>query len=121
MKRRGKQPWRVNRARVLRDQQTSAEDKLWTELRARRLDGLKFVRQMPIDPCFADFVCRSLKIVVEVDGGTHSTPDEIEADRARTSHFERLGYRVFRVHNQDIYDNIDGVLDSLLAFVRGEA
>jgi very-short-patch-repair endonuclease len=116
---RGSQPWRTNRSRVLRAQPISAEAKLWARLRNRRLGGLKFVRQAPIGPYFVDFVCRERKVVVEVDGGTHATEAEIASDEVRTHEIARLGYRVFRVHNRDIYENLDAVLDALLAFAAG--
>jgi very-short-patch-repair endonuclease len=164
------QPWRTNRARVLRSKASSAEERLWTELRARRLNGLKFVRQYPIGPYFVDFACRELKIIVEVDGGTHSTADEQARDTvpplvrpvdeallregitraglawrlraskesyrpaadervqhsagrynaARAGYLESNGFRVFRAHNQEVYDNLDGVLETLLAFIEGK-
>ena len=117
MERRGEQPWKVNRARVLRDQQTSAEDKLWAKLRARRLGGLKFVRHHPIGPYFVDFACRSHKMVIEVDGGTHCTVQQVTEDERRTADLEARGYRVVRVTNTDIYDSLDGVLNGLLAVI----
>jgi very-short-patch-repair endonuclease len=80
---------------------------------------LKFVRQAPTGPYFVDFVCRNRRIIVEVDGDTHGTDDEIAADAAREEELLRLGYRVFRAWNCDIFDNMDGVLDALLAFVEG--
>jgi very-short-patch-repair endonuclease len=115
---RSSQPWRTNRARVLRAQPISAEAKLWSKLRDRRLGGLKFVRQGPVGPFFVDFVCRERKVVVEVDGGTHGEDAEIAEDAKRTAELARLGYRVFRVGNRDIYDNIDRVLDALVAFLE---
>ena len=115
---RGSQPWRTNRSRVLRSQPISAEARLWSKLRNRQLAGLKFVRQVPLDPYFVDFLCRERKVVVEVDGGTHGTAGEIARDRSRTLELQRSGYRVFRVHNSDVYENIDGVLDTLLAFIE---
>jgi very-short-patch-repair endonuclease len=114
---RGEQPWRTNRSRALRSRPISAEAKLWSRLRNRRLGGHKFVRQMPIDPYFVDFVCRECKVVVEVDGGTHSTEQEVAADVRRTLHLKRLGYRGFRISNDDVYHNLDCVLDALLAFI----
>ena len=57
--------------------QTHAEASLWRALRGRGLDGLKFVRQEPIGPYFADFVCRDKRLVVEIDGATHSTDEEL--------------------------------------------
>ncbi|MGE5486909.1 MAG: DUF559 domain-containing protein [bacterium] len=55
---RGAQPWRTNRARALRSQHVSAEEKLWSEQRDRPLGGFKFVRQAPVGPYFADFLSR---------------------------------------------------------------
>jgi very-short-patch-repair endonuclease len=117
---RGEQPWRTNRARALRSQPISAEAKLWAKLRNRQLGGLKFVRQAPIGPYFADFLCRERRIVVEVDGSTHGTEAELAGDAARTAEFGRLGYRVFRVRNIDVFENIERVLDALLGFIEGE-
>ncbi len=107
------QPWKSNRARVLRSNATSAEDRLWSELRARGLNGLKFVRQYPIGLYVVDFACRELKIVVEVDGGTHGTQVEIANDGTRTSHLEARAASF--AHNQD------GVLDSLVAFIDAKS
>jgi very-short-patch-repair endonuclease len=117
---RSTQTWRTNRSRVLRSNSTSAEDLIWSELRDRRLGGLKFVRQCPVGPFFADFVCRENKIIVEIDGGTHGTGTEVARDRKRSGYLHAKGFRIFRVHNQEVYDNIGGVLDTLLALVRGE-
>jgi very-short-patch-repair endonuclease len=111
------QPWRTNRARTLRSRSSSAEDLVWSHLRNRQLGGLKFVRQSAIGPYFIDLVCRERKVVVEVDGETHSTEMEQEEDRAREAHLSTLGYRIFRTHNSEVYENIDGVFDTLLAFV----
>jgi len=116
---RGARPRRTRQARALRANSTSAEDKLWSELRNRYLGGFKFVRQAPIDPYVVDFLCREHRLVVEVDGATHSEPHEIAADLARTRQLEGMGYRVFRVWNGEVYENLDGVLDELLALLEG--
>jgi very-short-patch-repair endonuclease len=118
---RGSQPWKTKRSRVLRSQPISAEAKLWAKLRNRQLDGLKFVRQAPIGPSFVDFLCRECGVVVEVDGGTHGDGVEIARDQGRTKELGRLGYRVFRIHNIDVYKDIDRVLHALLAFIREES
>jgi very-short-patch-repair endonuclease len=78
------------------------------------------VRQQPIGPYIADFACREHKIVVEIDGGTHSEEREIQGDQSRTRYLEAKGYRVFRAQNVDVYESLDAVIESLLAFVRGE-
>ena len=117
---RGPQPWQTNRARVLRSRASSATEKMWSELRNRQLGGLKFVRECPIGPFYADFVCRDEKVIVEIDGGTHSTDEEIAYDKAREEYLRAQGFRIFRAHNGEVYENIDGVCDTLLAFIRGE-
>jgi very-short-patch-repair endonuclease len=115
---RGPQSWRTNRSRVLRSKPISAEAKLWSKLRNRQLADLKFVRQAPIGPYFVDFLCREHKAIVEVDGGTHSTEAESAADAKRAQYLHAMGYRLFRVYNEDIYEHMDGVLDALLAFIE---
>jgi very-short-patch-repair endonuclease len=110
---RGEQPWRTNRSRVLRSRPISAEAKLWAYLRNRQLGGHKLV------PGANRTVFRRLRqVIIEVDGGTHSTDREIADDAKRTSDLQALGYRVFRVCNDDVYHNIDCVLDALLGFIE---
>jgi very-short-patch-repair endonuclease len=116
--RRGEQPWQTNRSRVLRDAETSAEGLLWQRLRDRRLDGFKFVRQLPIGPYFADLACRELRVIVEIDGATHFTDHELAKDVERTGKLEAMGYRIYRVTNTDVYNNMRGVLDGLLHLLR---
>lgn len=118
---RGAQPWRSNRASVLRGQATVAEARLWSRLRNRQLGGFKFLRQAAVDDYFVDFVCREQKLVVEVDGATHGSDQEIADDAVRTAALQHLGYRIERVTNADVMDNISGVLDGLLAVLNGEA
>ena len=105
----------ARRARGLRRDQTDAEGQLWRRLRNRALGGFKFVRQEPIGPYFADFVCREQQLVVEVDGATHSTDDERRLDEQREQALRDRGYQVTRFHNDEVYRNIDGVLDTILA------
>ncbi len=91
---------------------------LWQRLKNRGLSGFKFVRQAPIGPYIADFLCREMKLVVEIDGATHSTDEEIAADRRRTSFFEEQGFRVMRFTNEAVYQSAAGVLEIILARLR---
>jgi very-short-patch-repair endonuclease len=100
----------TNRARALRRRGTRAEFVLWRHLRDRQLAGFKFVRQEPIGPYLADFVCRERHLVVEVDGGQHA---DNAADARREAAMRNLGYRTIRVWNNDVLGNIDGVLQML--------
>jgi very-short-patch-repair endonuclease len=105
----------------LRDRATSAEHRLWSTLRNRQLGGLKFVRQFPVGPYFADFLCRDAKLIVEVDGATHVTGAEISADEIRTAFLIAQRYRVVRVRNEEVYDGLDVVLDRLLVLIKERA
>jgi very-short-patch-repair endonuclease len=117
---RGTQPWKANRSRTLRANGTSAEDKLWHHLRDRRLGGFKFVRQFPIESYFVDFACRKKRLIVEIDGATHRNPAELACDHVRAQALIALGYKIVRVHNIDIYENVEGVLSQLLAELGGK-
>ena len=117
---RGPQPAKTKRARTLRAAAPSAESLLWSRLRARRLGGFKFVRQEPIGPYFADFCCREAKLVVEVDGATHSTEAELARDAAREAFLISCGYRVLRFRNAEVYEEMDGVMETILAALEGK-
>ena len=104
----------LTRAKVLRGNQTEAEKRLWGFLRAKRLQGWKFNRQVPVGNYIVDFICDEARLVIEVDGVTHSEGHQIKYDETRTKHLQSLGYRVFRCYNTDIYQNLDGVLEGIL-------
>jgi very-short-patch-repair endonuclease len=108
----------VSRAASLRRIPTGAEAKLWTALRGTKLNGWKFRRQHPIDRFVVDFACLTAKLVVEVDGATHGSPAALGHDADRTRVLESAGFRVIRIGNADIRDNLDGVLESILAAVQ---
>ena|SRR5438034_691817 len=100
------------RARKLRQQQTAAEDKLWQKLRAKRLDGFKFLRQFPIGPYFADLCCVRRRLIVEIDGGQHV--EEVKAyDQERTAYLTECRFRVIRFWNHEVLRNIDSVLERI--------
>lgn len=108
----------INRARQLRHEETDAERKLWEKLRATRLQGLKFRRQVPIGDFIADFCCREHKLIIELDGGQHAEPVEIARDERRTALLESRGYRVIRFWNNEVLTNIDGIVEAILEAVR---
>ena len=107
----------MSRATVLRRSATGAEATLWKALRRSELNSWKFRRQHPIDRFVADFVCLKAKLVVEVDGVTHGDPAAISRDTERTRVIEAAGFHVIRVNNTDLRDNLDGVLETILAAV----
>ena len=97
---------------------TDAEAKLWAELRGRRLGGFKFRRQHPIENYVADFACISARLVVEIDGATHSEPHEIEYDAKRTLLLEGLGWCVIRFTNNDVFEDVDAVVEAIYEALR---
>jgi very-short-patch-repair endonuclease len=99
-------------ARAMRRIATEAEQKLWLLLRDRRLDGIKFRRQVPFGPYILDFVCFERRLVVEVDGGQHA---DSEIDKMRDARLHAEGFQVVRYWNNDVLKNPEGVLTDLLA------
>ena len=87
---------------------TDAERILWYHLRARRLAGFKFRRQLVIEPYIVDFACIEAKLIVEADGGQHG--EQEIADAERTAFLNRLGYRVLRFWNHEILTDTEAVL-----------
>lgn len=100
-------------ARVLRRNQTDAERRLWGYLRDRRLDGWKFRRQHPVGVYVIDLYCAEAKLVIEVDGGQHDFDGFREKDAERTSYLENQGLKVIRFWNNEVMENIMGVLEAI--------
>jgi very-short-patch-repair endonuclease len=99
------------RARELRKNATKAELALWDQLRNRQLTGVRFNFQRPIGPYICDFVARTPRLVVEVDGGQHSEAEDY--DRARTRFLTARGYRVICFWNNEVIENIEGVVEKI--------
>ena len=99
--------------RRLRSNMTGPEAQLWSRLRARQLQGLKFRRQHGIGPYIVDFYCPEQSLVIEVDGDSHADTDQVVKDRQREQYLQSLGLRVIRYINDDILKNLDGVMEDL--------
>ena len=102
-------------AKKLRQNMTDAESKLWRHLRAKQLAGVKFRRQQPIGGYIADFYSAVNKVVIELDGGQHA---ESEADKIRDEFMKKAGIRVIRIWNNDVLENIDGVLEYIVGVIE---
>lgn len=98
---------------------TDAEERLWYHLRAHRLLGLKFKRQKPLGPYIADFACPALRLIIEIDGGQHS--EDVEYDRRRDIWLSKHGYTVLRFWNNEVMENMEGVLERIVDAVRDKA
>jgi very-short-patch-repair endonuclease len=102
---------RRDRARELRRAPTDAERRLWSRLRGGQLHGIKFRRQFPIGPFFADFCAPKEFLVIELDGSQHM--DMLDEDRRRTNYLESLGYRVVRFWDNDALASTVEVIEKI--------
>jgi very-short-patch-repair endonuclease len=111
----------ILRSRQLRRDSTPAERKLWAVLRGALLDGFKFRRQQRLGPYFGDFVCQSLRLVIEIDGDTHDGARVQARDARRTAFLEHEGYRVIRFTNADVMKNLDGVVGAIRSALQADS
>src|SRR4051812_29898031 len=98
----------------LRNELPPAEARLWTHLQGRQADGYKFRRQYGVGPFVIDFYCPGLKLAIEIDGFSHADESVEIRDRDRQAYIESLGIRVIRFTNAQIYESIEGVVESIL-------
>jgi very-short-patch-repair endonuclease len=103
----------VGLTRGLRRRQTKTEEMLWSRLRDRRFEGLKFRRQQQIQDYIVDFACLEAKLIIEIDGGQHNEEPFIEEDRLRTVSLEKEGFQVLRFWDSDVSRNLDGILERI--------
>lgn len=99
--------------RQLRNDSPSAELKIWSSLRRKNLAGYKFRRQYSVGPYVLDFYRPALKLAVEIDGDSHFIGTAVDDDERRQAFMETFGIRFLRFTNQQVYDNLDGVLESI--------
>ena len=95
-----------------RNHPTEAETLLWELLNADGL-GVTFKRQHIIGDYIADFVCLTSKLIVELDGGYHQLEQQQISDEQRTEWLESRGFRVIRFTNEELFNNVDRVLDTI--------
>jgi very-short-patch-repair endonuclease len=110
-------PRGYERARALRQEPTPAERKLWGHLRDRRL-GVSFRRQHAVGEYVPDFCCIKRKLVIELDGSQHL--QQAEYDKERSDYLESQGYRVIRFWNDDVMNNIEGVIVAIQQALGGK-
>jgi very-short-patch-repair endonuclease len=102
-----------HRARRLRTTMTRAETLLWRYIKAGRVDGLSFRRQVPMRKYIADFVCHSHRLIIELDGESHEFESRIELDAERDAWFVSQGYSVVRFTNEQVLANLEGVVEAI--------
>ncbi len=101
----------TSRARALRRGMTDVERVLWRALRGKQLNSHLFRRQHPIGRYIADFACIEQKIVIELDGGQHQ--EQLAYDEQRTASLQMHGWQVLSFWNNDVLNNLDGVLTTI--------
>ncbi len=111
-------PQAIARAQELRKRQTEAESLLWYVLRGRRLCGLKFRRQFPVEPFIADFACVEERLIVEIDGGYHDYT--CADDQSRQQRLEQSGWKVLRFTNEDVLDDVEAVAIAIARHLNRE-
>jgi very-short-patch-repair endonuclease len=114
----GAKPRIFRKAKVLRDNMTPSEKKLYEKLRNNQMLGLRFKSQHPIDQFIVDFYCHSLKLVIEVDGEVHDLKRTKDNDDNRTFELEKFGLTVIRFNNKDVINNIDSVVQKIMSICR---
>jgi very-short-patch-repair endonuclease len=90
------------------------ERRLWWRLRGLKEIGFKFRQQVPIDHFIVDFACLSERLIIEVDGATHTTDEEFASDAKRERYLREQGFRILRFWNSDVANNIEGVMDTIV-------
>ncbi|OGF31647.1 hypothetical protein A2533_04130 [Candidatus Falkowbacteria bacterium RIFOXYD2_FULL_35_9] len=99
--------------RKLRNSMTSAEVMLWSRIKGKQLCGIKFRRQHSIGRYIVDFYCPESRLVIEVDGPSHYSDKAVYYDGIRTDYLESLQINVFRVRNDQVYNELEQVLQAI--------
>ena len=102
------------KARLLRNNMTEAEKMIWDKLKNKQVFNARFRRQHPIGIFIVDFYCHEFKLAIEIDGEIHLEKEVIDYDDGRTHDIEKLGVRILRFTNDQVYNNIDIVLQEIL-------
>lgn len=101
-------------ARELRATMTREEELLWERLRGKKLRGIRFYRQVPIDRYVADFYCPRYKLIIELDGSVHEQQEQREHDHLRNTYLQKRGFRILRIQNKKVMQNLHGVVCDIL-------
>lgn len=106
-------------ARKLRNNSTQAEIRLWTELlRARKMKEYQFLRQRPVLNYIADFLCKDLMLIIEVDGITHDDESQWQLDLERQNELENFGFTVLRFSDEEVMNDIEYIEQTLSQWIE---
>ena len=107
------------RAKLLRQNPTPAEKRLWRLLFPLRTSGYHFRKQAPVGPHVADFACHHARLIIEVDGDTHGSKTGIAHDARRDAFLAGEGYEILRFSNRDVLNSPEGVLTVIAGTLVG--
>jgi len=107
----------TKKRKYLRNNMTKAEIILWSKIKGKQINGLKFRRQYGIKNYIVDFYCPKLNLAIEIDGDVHGYNSQITYDKQRQRDIEALGIKVLRYTNNDVFHNIEGVLQDILSAI----
>ncbi len=102
----------------LRNSSTRSEIRLWYYLKGKKMMGYDFHRQKPIRDYIVDFFCNKLKLAIELDGYTHTFEEVVEKDEIKQKRLEKLGITVLRFSDEDVMENMEGVLFVIRRFIE---
>ena len=102
-----------NFAKENRQKLTKAETIIWKHIKGANIEGVKFRRQHPIPPFIVDFAAIEIGLIIEIDGATHISDEELQNDKSREDYLKTKGFEIIRIRNLDIYNNLGGILEFL--------
>lgn len=102
----------MDNAKHMRKNPTEAESALWSIVSGKNI-GVKFRRQHIIGNYIVDFVCLEKKLIVELDGGYHDTPEQQIADNTRSNELKEYGFTILRLKNEEVIGNVESVIKKL--------
>ena len=109
------------KAHELRMNMTKAEKKIWNKLKDRNLVKVRFRRQHPVDIFVVDFYCHELKLAIEIDGSIHLDKGISEYDNGRTHDIEKLGIKILRFTNDQVFNDINAVINKIIEVISSLA
>jgi very-short-patch-repair endonuclease len=109
-------PGTLETARNLRKRMTNSEILLWERLKGKQILGIKFRSQHPIDIFIADFYCHKARLVIELDGEIHE--GQSDYDDGREAEIEKYDIKVIRFTNEEVFNDIDNVVNKIIAVVK---
>ena len=104
-------------ARKLRNNSTKSEIRVWTELLSGKKTGYTFLRQRPILNYIADFLCKDLKLIIELDGYSHEFEQQWKKDKERQKELEKAGFKILRFTDDDVMNDLRNVENEIMHWI----